>query len=107
MTNDTNHDSVREALQTRLAQLTKRAEGIDSELSEPGDSDWEERATESEDDEVLSSLGNIAIKEIKDIREAIARIDKGKYGVCSKCKQSIPAERLEAVPYAKTCTACI
>lgn len=107
MTNDTNHDSVRTELQTKLIRLTKRAVGIDSELSEPGDTDWEERATELEDDEVLAALGNFALKEMTEIREAIARIDKGTYGVCSRCKKMIAAERLEAIPYAKTCTACL
>ena len=107
MTNDTNHESVRKELQADLARLMKRAEGIDAELSEPGDSDWQERATESEDDEVLAAVGNFAVKEINDIKEALARIDKGTYGVCSRCKKAIAAERLEAVPYAKTCTACI
>ncbi|SMP73811.1 transcriptional regulator, TraR/DksA family [Neorhodopirellula lusitana] len=107
MTNHTKHDSIRAELQTRLDHLMKRAQGIDSELSEPGDTDWEERATEMEDDEVLATLGNIAVKEITEIREAIGRIDKGTYGVCSRCKKAIPAERLDAVPYAKTCTACI
>ncbi|MGB7345630.1 MAG: TraR/DksA family transcriptional regulator [Pirellulaceae bacterium] len=104
--NDANHDSVREELQLRLDQLTKRAEGIDSQLSEPVNADWEERATESEGDEVLASLGNIAVKEISDIRDALARIEKGTYGTCSRCKQAIPAERLEAIPFAKTCTTC-
>lgn len=106
MTNETNHDSVRTELQTKLDRLLKRAEGIDSELSEPGDPDWEERATELEDDEVLAALGNVALKEMNEIRGALARIDKGTYGICSRCKKTIAAERLEAVPYAQACTAC-
>lgn len=40
------------------------------------------------------------------IRQALARIKEGKYGVCSLCGRPIDQERLEAVPQAVNCVDC-
>lgn len=42
----------------------------------------------------------------REIRDALARLDAGTYGVCENCGQSIPEGRLEAVPYARYCVPC-
>lgn len=40
------------------------------------------------------------------INEALKRIYAGDYGVCTRCRKEISPERLEAVPYARLCSAC-
>ncbi len=100
------YSEIRATLEEKLQYLAARAEGIDDDLREPGSDDWEERAVESEDDEVLASVGNLALKEIADIKRAIKQIDEGTYGKCSRCGKKIPTERLEAIPYATTCMHC-
>lgn len=40
------------------------------------------------------------------IDEALARIEKGTYGVCQRCGERISRERLEAVPEAPYCLPC-
>jgi len=42
----------------------------------------------------------------REIRNALARIDAGTFGVCENCGQKIPEGRLEAVPYTRYCVAC-
>jgi DnaK suppressor protein len=37
---------------------------------------------------------------------AIQRFDEGTYGTCVNCGKEIPAERLEAVPWATLCIDC-
>jgi RNA polymerase-binding transcription factor DksA len=37
---------------------------------------------------------------------ALERIDRGTYGVCESCRQPVRAERLDALPYTRYCTAC-
>lgn len=44
---------------------------------------------------------------LKEINEAIDKIKKGYYGLCQKCKQPISLARLEALPEAKMCLACL
>lgn len=40
------------------------------------------------------------------IKNALERIKKGTYGVCSECDAKIPLARLEANPAASTCIDC-
>ncbi|MFC1721937.1 TraR/DksA family transcriptional regulator [Patescibacteria group bacterium] len=41
-----------------------------------------------------------------DINVALKRIDDGKYGQCDNCGNTIPQERLEALPAARICLDC-
>ncbi|TYQ18205.1 UNVERIFIED_CONTAM: TraR/DksA family transcriptional regulator [Acetivibrio alkalicellulosi] len=43
---------------------------------------------------------------LKDIQDAIKKIDNGKYGNCDFCGQEIAYERLEAIPYSRLCINC-
>src|SRR4051794_41571834 len=38
-----------------------------------------------------------------EIREALGRLDRGTYGLCERCGQSVLEERLEALPYTRYC----
>lgn len=98
--------TVRAHLEEMLRERVEQTERIDNRLSEPTNADWEERAVEREDDDTLSSIGNLALHEIDQIKHAIYCIDNGTYGVCSKCGAKIARERLEFLPYATTCADC-
>ena len=43
---------------------------------------------------------------IEQIDAALARIDAGTYGACTKCGTTIPEERLELRPFSATCVTC-
>ncbi len=43
---------------------------------------------------------------IKAIDSALARWEKGEYGICEHCGGEIPRERLEALPYTTVCLNC-
>jgi len=43
---------------------------------------------------------------LRAIEEALARIQKGTYGVCAVCRQPISKARLEAVPWTHLCREC-
>ena len=53
---DSERNVIRGRLEQRLAQLTRRAGKIGTDLRRPQNPDSEERATETENDEVLESL---------------------------------------------------
>ncbi len=90
----------------RLDELGHRLEDIEHELDEPMNDDFSERATEREGDEVLETLGNTGLQEIRLITAALKRIDKGTYGDCMTCGNEILSERLELVPHATQCRKC-
>lgn len=93
-------------LQTRLKELEDRLHQIEDDLDETPANDFEDRATERENDDVLETLGEAGVKEIRMIRAALDRIDQGTYGHCANCGKDIPEKRLEAVPYAAVCADC-
>ena len=43
---------------------------------------------------------------VAEIDQALERLDEGTYGRCLACGTAIPAERLEAVPWAALCVPC-
>ena len=102
----TQHSAVKAVLEARLEELTQRAAEIETSLSNPGNADWEENATESEDDEVLSGVGNATKNEIQEIKLALNLIESGSYGKCTSCGGPIAKARLEALPYATKCIKC-
>lgn len=93
-------------LRNRLEELNERLEEIEQDLDEPGDPDVEERATEREGDEVLESLGNAGLAEIKMIQAALTRIKDGTFGVCVVCGEPISKERLDILPHTPKCKRC-
>ena len=45
-------------------------------------------------------------KLLRAIEEALVRIKRGTYGVCTSCQQPISAARLRAVPWTHRCLKC-
>lgn len=90
----------------RLKELHERLHGIEEELESHQSKDWEELATEREQDEALSALGQEGMHEIRMIQAALERMDASEYGFCTKCGQRIPEARLDLLPATPFCPAC-
>ena len=45
-------------------------------------------------------------KLLRAIDEALLRLDKGVYGICTSCGEKISKARLEAVPWTRLCISC-
>ncbi|HEX5136189.1 MAG TPA: TraR/DksA C4-type zinc finger protein [Planctomycetota bacterium] len=63
-----------------------------------------DRDTEFLEVDEASERNEVAI--LGDVEAALARIEKGTFGICERCGKPIPAKRLEALPYAACCSAC-
>ena len=55
------------------------------------------------DRELDEGLGDGAQQTLVQIDQALARLDDGTYGVCERCGEPIPEERLRARPWASLC----
>lgn len=102
----TDYSKVADLLQSRLTELSGRAEAIEDNLRQPLDADSSEQAVDLADDEALAGVDNVIRQEIHEIREALLRIERGEYGVCVSCGADINPERLKALPTATRCIKC-
>lgn len=96
----------RATLEARLQELDARIHHIDEELDSHNSKDWEELATEREEDEVLEGMGTSAQAEIRMIKAAISRMEADEYGACVECGDDISIERLDVLPYTPFCQVC-
>jgi DnaK suppressor protein len=91
----------------RSAQDIVEADAEDGELnSAAGDQHLADHASDILDREVDESLEENAGLIVREIDDALRRIDAGTYGTCVSCGRPIPEERLDAVPYAVLCVPC-
>lgn len=104
-----NLPDIQTRLQQRLQELSARAERAEKHAShrdEPVSADFEEQATERENDDVLAVISGEARHEAELIRQALKRLEAGTYEDCQACGCNIEPARLQAVPYATRCIAC-
>ena len=89
-------------LAAEAEQLARDREGGDTQFDEEsGDGDTVN--IERERDLLLSASARQVVDEIGD---ALARMKKGTYGVCTPAGRRLPLERLEAIPWANVCVDC-
>ena len=92
--------------QVILGSLAAQSEDY-KKIVESGESGDEiDVASDVVDGQLLESLGSQDANRLQLINNALDRIKQGTYGDCLKCKQEIPTERLEAIPYAFMCISC-
>ncbi|WP_369208604.1 TraR/DksA C4-type zinc finger protein [Streptomyces sp. PU-14G] len=64
-------------------------------------------AAGSDADAHLGSVQKEAIERVlTEIEAAFGRVHAGTYGTCMACSKTIPAERLEILPYVRFCVGC-
>lgn len=103
------HERIRSKLISKRDEIEGRLGKIDQDILHTDGApnpDSGEQAIERENDDVLEALGGIARSELEQINTALERIEQNEYGICTVCKKTISAERLEAIPYADHCIDC-
>ncbi len=100
------YDELRESMVKRLGELEARQQKVDGDLRKLPHPDSQERAQQSQNDEVLEDLSEHDRHDIAEIRHALGRIDLGTYGFCERCTEQIPLARLKALPFARLCVGC-
>ncbi len=96
----------REGLVTHLVDM-----GIDPTTGDPDHVEFEQGFADSgqataEKARVLSMAEGV-LDTLREVNDALARIEAGTYGRCESCGQEIPPDRLDARPVARLCMACM
>lgn len=93
-------------LVARKTEIERRLNRIEHDLGTLKSADSAERATESENDEVLEEFGQVGEAELRGIDAALDRIKAGTFGTCVRCGEPVSVERLNAVPHTPFCKNC-
>jgi DnaK suppressor protein len=72
-------------------------------MSSSVDNHLADTASETYERELDEGLEDDARDQLRQVDEALARIEAGVYGTCSLCGKAIPVERLEALPWTTLC----
>lgn len=90
---------------SRFAAPTGRAGDYATKFGEIGTA-MDENASEVEEYTDNLALENTLERELKDVSDALARLEKGTYGICENCGEKMGVERLKAYPAARNCIKC-
>ena len=91
----------RRELSANTVQASTRAAGV----GDPG-GDLIDKTNADAEAELQIRLHHTDSRLLRAIEEALARIERGTYGVCETCRQPIASARLKAVPWARHCRHC-
>ena len=95
------------------AKLLEERERLLAEVSEtiraPGQMTYGSQAAAAS--QVFDQQRDLALRDRAEhhlalVDAALGRLDSGTYGACQRCGKQIPAERLEALPWAAYCIDC-
>jgi DnaK suppressor protein len=95
----------RDKLVHQLAELGANEVGELTGDVEYSDGFADAAAATAERSEVLGIVDNLT-KLLRDVDEALARVDEGTYGLCKSCGREIGADRMEFRPTSRYCVDC-
>src|SRR5690606_6361360 len=98
----------RESTQAQIAALSRDFdEFVETSESDPPDDEHDpEGATIAWERMQTAALLESARDHLAELDDALERLERGEYGVCSVCGEPIAVERLEALPTTRTCVRC-
>jgi DnaK suppressor protein len=66
----------------------------------------EDQAQFVHDEFISLSLNHLEYQKLRQVQEALDRLDSGDYGTCPSCEEPIHPKRLSVIPWAKYCIKC-
>jgi len=105
MKNESNA-KIRKRLETLRAEIVKVIGWSDATGSSGGAMDEIDQANELIEKEMGFLMSSSMISNLKEVQEALERIDKKEYGKCQHCGAAISPKRLEVLPFARFCVPC-
>ena len=96
-----------EFIESRLHEIEQRLLAemgrAEIEARELGGPEYQNRSDTSETKEAVFDQTTAAWKQYTLVREAIARLHNGTYGICADCGRPIEPRRIESVPWTAYC----
>jgi len=92
------------AEEVRQSMSAQKAAQLVSRLDVP--SDEGDLSQQHHEEWIFLNRNTIDMKLLREISDALVRIDHDTYGVCLECDEPISTKRLDAVPWARYCVTC-
>ncbi len=93
---------MREDILTKAKKLKEDSYNLGTD----GIQDMADAASNTYTADILMSISDNDLNNLKDIDGALDKIVKDTYGVCEECEEKINEKRLEANPVARYCITC-
>lgn len=97
-------------LEAELAKIGKPSGKDDTDFQ----TTWEDYGDKEEENaaEVAAYSDSLGLEatfesELREVTEALARLDDGTYGICKQCGMDISEQRLAVRPMATVCVSCL
>lgn len=91
-------DEIRRSMSAqKVSQMVSRQDHVSDEgdLSQQSHEEW-----------IFLNRNTLDMKLLREVQDALHRIEIGTYGTCHECEEPISSKRLDAVPWAKYCVKC-
>jgi DnaK suppressor protein len=98
------HILEKKAEEVRLSMSAQKAAQVVARLDIP--SDEGDLSQQHHEEWIFLNRNSIDMKLLREIADALRRMDRDHYGVCMECEEPISSKRLDAVPWAKYCVSC-
>lgn len=89
-----------------ISNLVSENENLDGLLKNHGPKDDVDVAAADIDSNLLDAISKKELIKLEQIDKAIARINFGTFGLCTRCGKQISKERILALPYSTVCMDC-
>jgi len=94
----------KKAEEVRRSMSAQKAAQVVSRLDVP--SDEGDLSQQHHEEWIFLNRNTIEMKLLREISDALRRIDRDDYGICLECSEPISPKRLDAVPWARYCVTC-
>ena len=92
------------AEEVRRSMSAQKAAQVVARLDVP--SDEGDLSQQHHEEWIFLNRNTIDMKLLREVSDALHRIDTGIYATCMECDEPISQKRLEAVPWARYCVTC-
>lgn len=92
------------AEEVRRSMSAQKVTQLVSRLDVP--SDEGDLSQQSHEEWIFLNRNTLDMKLLREVQDALHRIELGTYGICYRCEEPISGKRLDAVPWAKYCVPC-
>ena len=88
----------------RRSMSAQKAAQVVARLDIP--SDEGDLSQQHHEEWIFLNRNSIDMKLLREIADALHRMDREHYGICLECEEPISAKRLDAVPWVRYCVSC-